>query len=168
MQNARVSAKGEALPDRTRQPLPANRYLDHHPSTLPDVYALTCEGKCMEPLIADGSKLLFSRIEPYRSGDLVLIFKKREHTVPGDHQMVVKRLFWAPPIEYWDAPEKWPYGRGSVVLAEMLNPATRLAFNADALLGIHKCLGPVPEGHKTYKVDDAWIREQARLRSTAE
>ncbi|TBH09910.1 hypothetical protein [Rhizobium leguminosarum] len=154
-----VPATGEALP---------NRYLNHHLDALPEVYAMMCEGKCLEPEVMDGSKLMFSRVEVYKPGDLVAIFKKREFTVPGDHQVVVKRLVLAPPQRFWSDQESYAGGNiVPIVIAEMLNPRKLLRFDVDGLLGIHKCLGPVPQGRKTFKAHEKWIRNHARLRNTA-
>jgi len=155
--NVRVPVKGEALP---------NRFLNYHPDDLPDVYVMASEGKCLEPEIMDGAKLMFSRIDAYKPGDLVAIFKKREFTVPGDHQVLVKRLILAPHKRFWQDPKSYDGGNiAPIVIAEMLNPRKLLHFDVAGLLGIHKCIGPVPQGYKTFKVTDNWLRDQARQRN---
>lgn len=138
---------------------------DHHPNDLPDVYAMVGAGSCLEPEIMDGTKLLFSRTERYKHGDAVALFRRREFTPPGEHQILIKKLIYAPRSEYWTDPANFRGGNiVPMTIVEMLNPRTILQFHPDALLGIHKCLGPVPEGHRTIKRDDNWIREQAAAR----
>ncbi|MEY9629061.1 hypothetical protein [Sinorhizobium fredii] len=136
---------------------------DHHPDDLPETYVMTGDGHCLEPEIGHGQKLMFSRTERYKPGDFVAIFKRREFTASGDHQVIIKKLLIAPRAEYWTDPANFRCGNvGAIVIAQMLNPGRVLHFDPAALLGIHKCLGPVPEGHTTFKVDDQWIRQQAR------
>lgn len=147
-----------------------NLLFDHHPDDLPDTYVMTGDGRCLEPDIMDGTKLLFSRTERYQPGDFVAIFKRREFTIAGDHQVVIKRLIIAPRAEYWERPAKPAKGNvAPTVVVEMLNPRKILHFDPAGLLGLHKCLGPVPAGLRTFKVNDDWIRGKAneRRRSTA-
>lgn len=136
---------------------------DHHPDDLPERYVMAGKGNCLEPEIMDGQKLLFSRTEPYAAGDFVLLFKKREFTLPGDHQLTIKRLLSAPAADFWrvtDGPAK----PDEEVIVEALNPPQTLILMASMILGIHKCLGPLPPGAATTKVSDEWIKQQADKR----
>lgn len=141
------------------------RQFDLHPEELPDTYVMTGEGTCMEPEIMGGTKLMFSRTETYERGDIVLLFKRREFIAPGDYQLVIKRLINAPDASYWTDPTNPKFRLvAPTVLVEMLNPSKILMFDARALLGIHKCLGPVPTGMTTYKVTDDEVRREAQER----
>lgn len=55
-------------------------------------------------------------------------------------------------------------GHDDEVIVEALNPPQTLILMASMLLGIHKCLGPLPAGAATTKVSDEWIRQQADKR----
>jgi hypothetical protein len=92
--------------------------------------------------------LLFDRNEPYKVGDLVVVFRRQEATPQGHFQAMVKRLVMAPPpwvkaFPFSDHPQ-------SDVLAlvglEMLNPRRQFVMRCADLLGIHKCLGVAPSG----------------------
>lgn len=143
-----VSADGGALSVASPEP---KRHLTIDPSELPDRYAMICEGICLEPEIADGTKLLFDKNEPFTSGDLVVLFRRPELVRPGQHQGIVKRLVMAPPpwvtFPYKDHPKSEVR---ALVIAEQFNPRRQFAIPCEDLLGIHKCLGPVPEGMRTY------------------
>jgi hypothetical protein len=143
---------------------------DIHPNDFPDVYVMTGDGVCLEPHIMDGTKLFFSRTARYKSGDFVAIFKRPEFVAAGEHQVVIKKLIIAPRAEYWTAPAKFlgAGNLGAVVIAQMFNPGRVLHFDPDGLLGIHKCLGPVPAGHKTYMISDEEVLEQAAHRRRRE
>lgn len=101
------------------------------PSILPPLYAGVARGACMEPEIPDGTKLLFSRAEPCRPGDVVVIWLRLESVEPGTHQARVKRLVALP-------------DRTTPLLVEMINPPTLLFVAADNVLAMHRCMGPVP------------------------
>lgn len=152
-------AAGEAMPAAKK--ITTNL----HPDEMPATYAMICDGTCLEPVYSHGAKLLFSRTERYRSGDFVLLFKRPELVRPGDHQMIVKKLILAPPFGYWSDPS---VNEGSniqpIVIVEMLTPARKLYINPDHLLGIHKCLGPVPADMGTYRATDEEIKADAARR----
>jgi hypothetical protein len=139
---------------------------DYHPDDLPETYVMTGDGRCLEPEIMDGTKLLFSRVEPYKPGDFVAIFKRREFTAPGEHQILVKKLVFAPGPRFWSKPDEYEKGNiAPVVIARMLNPDRALSFDTSTLLGIHKCLGPLPKGMRTHKISDDEVRMQAQVRN---
>jgi hypothetical protein len=156
-------AAGEAMP------IDKKLTTSLHPNQLPERYVMVADGHCLEPQISDGAKLLLSRVDPYEAGDFVAIFKKPEFTVPGDHQVLIKRLIFAPRQKFWENPANHPRADvQSMVIADMFNPPQVLYFNPSHLLGIHKCLGLVPEGMKTHKVSDDWVRQQAKARTLEE
>lgn len=66
---------------------------------LPELYAMICEGSCMEPEFANGDVLLFNKDEPFSSGDLVALYLRPELVRPGQCQAAVKRLVLAPPAD---------------------------------------------------------------------
>lgn len=81
-----------------------------------------------------------------------------------EHTMV-----FAPPHSFWqgdaDACAGWEIE--PLVVVEMLNPRRSLQLNPNKLLGIHKCLGPVPAGMETYKVSDDEFRKARAKRNAA-
>src|SRR4051794_3075305 len=70
----------------------SRRALRIDPNQLPREYAMMCEGDCLEPQIADGSKLLFSTKAAYKESDFVAIWLLPEFVAPGALQAKVKRL----------------------------------------------------------------------------
>jgi hypothetical protein len=163
MPNKTVRANGGAMP---KSNCLTTRLL---PDELPETYCMECDGTCLEPMIMDGTMLMFSRDEQYMPGDLVCLFLRPEVVKPGEHQLLVKKLVLAPPHRFWKDPS---CSAGSnikpVVIVEMLNPRRMLYINPDALLGIHKCIGPVPDGMGTYKVTDEDVRsERAKIAASA-
>ena len=132
------------------------------PDEMPDQYVMICDGPCMEPEIHDGQKLLFSRAERYKTGDFVVIFRKPELVPKGDHQLLVKKLIIAPPPAYWrDGKVNRSGGIRPVVIVEMLNPHKIMYFDPSDHLGLHRCLGPVPVGLKTFRVTDREVKAEA-------
>lgn len=131
------------------------------PDEMPDKYVMICDGLCLEPEIRDGQKLLFSRNELYKTGDFVVIFLKPELVPKGNHQMLVKKLIIAPPPAYWGDRLNRGSNIAPVVIVEMLNPHKIMYFNPNSLLGLHKCLGPVPVGLKTHRVTAREVKADA-------
>lgn len=147
MLNALVSADGGAMP--ARQHLQHDLPLD--PRKMPDRYAMRAAGRCMEPIIADGTLLLMDRTLPVQTGDLVTLFRRPEFVRPGEYPVLLKRILVLPPPDL-----AFPCSRAScgpvrhIVLVEQLNPFRQIAIPCEALLGFHKCLGPVPSDVPTY------------------
>lgn len=123
---------------------------------IPDRYAMICDGSCLEPLVHDGARLLFSAIEPCRRGDLVAIWLRPEYVDKGEHQARVKRLLYV--ID-------GGFGLAPALIVEMLNPQTILTFDMRAVLTFHRCLGVAPTSLKTriVRVSDM-VAEFARRR----
>lgn len=63
------------------------------PEEFPPIYAMQCDGACMEPVFRDGSKLNFSRDEPYQVGDYVAVIPApgvRSARRPPDHHQATR------------------------------------------------------------------------------
>jgi len=98
-----------------------------HPDDMPDLYALTGVGTCMQPLVSDGACIAFDKRPPVESGDIVgIVFTReagRRRGLPG----LVKRLV-APDV----------FGQ---IVVEQVNPRQRMAIPATDVLAIHKMIG---------------------------
>ena len=132
---------------------PAQNNFITNPAELPPVYALTCLGDCMMPEIKDGEHLGFDRDAPVKRGDLAVFYIRPELVQPGALQARVKRLVLAPPpfvtFPYNEHPDS---EIAMLVIAEQLNPARRFGIKCSDLLGIHRCIGPIPL-ERRYKAD---------------
>ena len=125
----------------------------YHPDDMPRLYALICDGNCVEPVYRDGQTLLFSKDEPWRAGDFVAIYRTPESVPLGENPILLKRLVSAPPPSFFmqairtQGPFARPTGTvRSKVIARMLNPERSIILNCEDVLGIHKCIGPI-EGY---------------------
>lgn len=110
------------------------------PATLPIPYAVPGKGDCMEPVVRDGTTLVFDRTAEPEPGDVVVIWFRPEHSpLAGTHAMV-KRLVSMPPValpfEGLSTIEAMP-----TVVVEMLNPPRLLVYPAAQVLAVHKCIG---------------------------
>lgn len=108
-----------------------------HPDDMPDRYALTGTGTCMQPLITDGSLVAFDKTQKPMTGDLVgLIFTPeaaQRRQIPG----MIKRLVLPVP----------ELGQTGHVTVEQINPHRRYKIRACDVLAVHKCIG-IPERTK--------------------
>lgn len=150
-QTARRNPTPQILPPVEAPPL--KRKFDLlDPSELPDIYAMVCEGVCLEPEIKNGACLMFDKNAPFKVGDFVILYRRPELVRPGEHQAIVKRLVMAPPP--WI---KFPYREHpdsnvrALLIAEQFNPRGCFRIPCEDLLAVHKCLGPVPKGVKRIK-----------------
>ncbi len=118
-----------------------------HPDTMPDRYVVHCLGTCLEPDITDGTPVLVEKHGKIAPGDLVVLFFKPEHAPAGKYQAILKRLVMAPPpyvsFPWREHPESDVH---ALIIVEMLNPHKQFAYKCEYLLGVHKCIGRVPEG----------------------
>ncbi len=106
-----------------------------HPDDMPDVYSLTGVGRCMEPLIPDGTLIVFDKHQPPQRGDIVgLIFTPEAAQVWGMPGMV-KRLALSLP------PENIPSGCTGLVIVEQINPPRQYRVPVTDLLAVHKAIG---------------------------
>ncbi|WIJ26582.1 hypothetical protein [Devosia sp. RR2S18] len=108
---------------------------------LPEDYCCNGEGRCLEPVYADGTRFQFTSREPVAPGDYVVLWRKPELTRQTHRQALIKRLAsplpegWAE-TEHWTADDPMP----PVVLVEMHNPPRTYAVAADELMAVHKCV----------------------------
>lgn len=144
MPNATVRANARAMSSAklTRTPSPP---VADPLAFLPDRYALSVSGTCLEPEVYEGDVLLFDRTERYERGDLVAVFRRVDANSGNPFRAEVKRLIMGPPS--W-VKFPWSDHPDSDVLAlvglEMNNPRRRFALRCADILGIHKCLGAAP------------------------
>jgi hypothetical protein len=122
----------------------AQDYLPH-PDTLPDLFATTCVGNCLEPAIPTNTTLVFDKREPIQNGDFVVLIFRPEAVPPGENPGMVKRLYMGAgaPIGDQLSPdcEVIP-----LIMVEMLNPPKRLTFKASNVLAMIKCVGIAKNG----------------------
>jgi hypothetical protein len=106
-----------------------------HPDAMPDQYALLGTGRCMEPLISDGTLLVFDKRRAPERGDIIgLVFTPeaaQQWGIPG----MVKRLTFALP-----APDL-PRGCVGLIVVEQLNPPRQYAIPTTDVLAVHKAIG---------------------------
>lgn len=105
---------------------------------LPPLFAMDCFGLCMAPLIADGSKLVFSRAERVEAGDVAAIWWAPGKNAPGSFQVQIKQVLTP----------RAPDGR---FVYRLFRPYTVLAGRRDDTLGLVKCIG--------FKRPDGTMRE---------
>lgn len=122
---------------------------------LPEVYAMTCVGKCLEPVYADGTKFTFSTADAVEAGDYVVLWRKPNYTRRGQIQALLKHLLTPLPSSWNPELENQPIS--PVVIVATHNPPQSWVVRLDELMAVHKCNGPaaVP----TYKVS----REEGRM-----
>ena len=122
-----------------------------HPDDMPDVYALTGVGTCMEPLFKDGVLLAFDKRQKPVPGDIVGLIFTREAALRRNLPGSIKRLVMALP----------PAGFDGLVIGEQINPHRVYSFPTTDLLAVHKCVGRVerlPDGQTVYRPADGGIR----------
>jgi hypothetical protein len=140
------TAARQHTPPRARkhQPAPvAPEIID--PNDLPDEYGMIVRGDCLEPMIGDGYVAGFSKSQPFKPGDFVVMFLKPELALPGRHQCAIKRLVMAPPpwVTFpWTENPKSEIQ--ALVICEQLNPQGQFATKCADLLAIHRCIGWAP------------------------
>lgn len=99
----------------------------------------------MEPVIREGTPVVGKKNGKLNAGDLVIIWVKPEFVAAGEHPALIKRLVMDVP--HW---VKFPYrdhpnsNVRAVIIVEQINPHRQFVIPCDRLLGIHKCLGPLP------------------------
>jgi hypothetical protein len=153
MPNATLRANARTL-SKADRPRPTEKDFFDDLSYLPDRYAMVCHGDCLEPEIASGSCLIFDKTEPFKAGDLVILFRRRDLVPDGQFQGIVKRLVMRPPpwvkgFPYQDHPRSVS---DALIVVEMLNPRRLIQIRCADLLGVHKCLGVVPPDMPRVKI----------------
>jgi hypothetical protein len=124
----------------------AHRFaLQLHPDYVPRLYALICDGDCMQPVYKHNQTLIFSKAEPWRVGDVVAVYRRPEAVPPGENPVLLKILSSAPPPSFFQSEVRHGAAYRNKVILRMLNPPRSIVLNAEDVLGIHKCLGPLNE-----------------------
>ena len=122
-----------------------------HPDDMPDVYALTGVGTCMEPLLQDGGVIAFDKRKPPVPGDIVGLIFTREAALRRNLPGMLKRLVMA----------LLPAGFDGIVVAEQINPHRVYYIPTTDVLAVHKCVGRVSklaDGSTVYRPADGGIR----------
>lgn len=108
-------------------------YID--PADMPDLYALTAYGRCMEPLYTDGVLLVGDKHETAEPGDVVILHFRRDiaphYGAPG----WIKQLVQVEPD-------------GGLITVEQINPPCRYVVPIDHVAAMHKCVGTATRGGK--------------------
>ncbi|AMJ59361.1 S24 family peptidase [Bosea sp. PAMC 26642] len=109
----------------------------------------------MEPEIHDGAPMLFDRAAAIRVGDIVAVWFRPECTPPGSHQIIVKRLVRGLPEGM-----TLPGNRSSSasIRVAMRNPRAEWDIPVRRLLGLVRCLGPVPADIARISMSDDQVR----------
>lgn len=155
MAKARAKDKPQSLTNNAAPARPVVRIAD--PTTMPDQYIVKCDGVCMLPNIADGSPVLCDKTQPVKAGDLVVLFFKPEHIPNGEHQAILKRLVLnVPPYVKFPFKEHPDSNVHAIVIVEMDNPPKQFGYKCEHLLGIHKCLGPLPADAVYHEATKTW------------
>jgi hypothetical protein len=102
---------------------------------MPAQYALTGEGKCMEPLILDGTVLVMDKGQPPKRGDVVSLFFTRDAAARWGAPGLVKRLAMNLPAT------SLPSGAFGLVVVEQINPPRQYVIPSGDILAVHKCVG---------------------------
>ncbi|MGR9131742.1 hypothetical protein [Rhizobium leguminosarum] len=101
----------------------------------------------MAPEYLPGQALVFSKSEPWQTGDPVLLFRRPEFLAPGENQFCFKQLLSAPSPSFWSQPGGGArHARANfkpLVMVRMWNPLHVITFDAEHLYGIHKLVGVV-------------------------
>jgi hypothetical protein len=102
-----------------------------HPDDMPDRYALTGIGTCMEPIFTDGALLAFDKRAEPKPGDIIGIIFTREAALRRNQPGSLKRLVMSLP----------PPGFDGYVVAEQVNPHRVYHFPIADILAVHKFIG---------------------------
>jgi phage repressor protein C with HTH and peptisase S24 domain len=105
-----------------------------HPDDMPDRYALTGRGTCMEPMIPDGALVAFDKREEPLDGDIVGLIFGREAAGRRGLPGMIKRLVIPLP----------PAGFDGLIVVEQINPPRTYTFSSRDVLAVHKFIG-LPE-----------------------
>ncbi len=119
----------------------------YDPNELPELYAATGRGTCLEPEFQDGDCVAFSKSVQPKSGDIVSIWFRPGVKPPGEPQQWLKRLLVEPPPGML-----FPFAPTSgsefvpVIIVEQLNPPRSFTIRCTDILAIHKCIGKAEPG----------------------
>lgn len=104
-------------------------YID--PADMPDLYALTGQGRCMEPLYMDGATLVGDKREKPEPGDVVIVHFHRDAARRYGFPGWIKRLVHVWPLQ----------GEEALITLEQLNPPRRYLVPEGDVAAMHKCVG---------------------------
>lgn len=117
----------------------------------PDVYALRVRGACLAPTIPDDCHVICDSRLSVVPGDIVVVHFCPERVRPGGDTCILKRLVIGPPntisFPFVNHPDS---NLVPAIILEMDNPKRRLAVPCDAVMAIHRCVGPVDESKVDY------------------
>jgi hypothetical protein len=160
MLSATASAAGIGLPVAIVPPheQPTRLTTTLAPWEGPERFAMVGCGICMQPEIMDGTPLLFDRSAPVREGDVVAVWRRPECTPPGECQILIKRLVRGLPSGM-----VLPGNRSSraSIRVRMLSPLREWEIPVRNLLGLVRCMGPVPANLRRIRVTDDELRQVA-------
>ena len=106
-----------------------------HPYDMPNEYALVCVGGCMEPLIADGTLIVFDKRREPQRGDIVGVVFTREAAERWQLPGIMKRLAMAlPPPDLGAAFE-------GLIVVDHINPPRRYCIPTSDVFAVHKAVG---------------------------
>jgi len=130
----------------------------------PEQFSIVGCGVCMQPEIMDGTPLLFDRSGPVREGDLVAVWRRPEWTPQGECQILIKRLVRGLPSGM-----VLPGNRSSraSIRVRMLNPLREWDIPVGSLLGLIRCMGPVPAHIRRIRLSDEEMRQTFEPRTAA-
>lgn len=149
MPNATVRAAAIGLPastptrsrkvDRSKRDLP---FQGIDVSALPERYAMKLNGVCLEPEIAHGAFVEFSKTEAPQVGDYVILFKRLELLQPGEPQCYIKRLVMSIPdwiqFPWTDHPQSTAK---PLVMFAQINPPRTFKALCSTFAAVHKMVG---------------------------
>ncbi len=116
--------------------------LDH----LPNDYAMIVSGDSLEPHYREGEKLVFSRTERPEQGDTVIVWVRPEYVAQGSPQSFIMRMVLPPHPDAQYGVKPHPDSNGAfAVVFDLFKPNSDRACSLTKLLGIHKCIGRLPE-----------------------
>lgn len=102
-----------------------------HPDDMPERYALTGTGTCMEPIVQDGALIVADKtIEP-EPDDVVIVHFTQDYARLFGAPGCVKRLRMPLP----------PPGFDGLMVVEQVNPLRSYSFRSSDVLAVHKVIG---------------------------
>jgi hypothetical protein len=138
-----------STPRRTAPKIEPQKPAPHqaiNPDIYPDVYCLSLDGDCLEPLIPNGAAVVLKKSEKIAVGDFITVWF-RPGIIKEGHSALLKRLTLNVP--HW---VKFPYRDHpqsdvkAIVMFEQLNPRQTYTVFCDQIHAIHKAIGYVPAG----------------------
>jgi len=112
------------------------------PEDVPEIYASVCKGDCLEPVIKDGSCLVFSKTQVPSPGDFVGFWLHPDAVDADELPRRVKRLYIGLP-DGMTLPYRPHLGSECepAIVLEQLNPPRLYHVRASRILAVHKVIG---------------------------